>query len=217
MPYFTPIDVPYAASARSDLLDSNFNAIQAGFNLLPTDTDLKRGTTNYATDTGSVNAYVVALPNAPASYTDGLLVTFKTVNASTGPSTINVNGLGNKAIKTAAGADTSANDILGTVDVRYNTTTGFFHLVSSAAASAYAAAAQAYANAAALSASGASSSQIAAAASAALAAGYAASLNLPLITGNALKVLRANAGETAIEYATLTTSPFDSQEYWMGL
>lgn len=70
--------------------------------------------------------------------------------------------------------------------------------------------ASASASAAGISATNAHNSELAAAAS-------AASINLPSMTGNALKVLRANAGETAIEYAAISTTPFDSPEYWMGL
>lgn len=197
MPYFTPTDIPYAASARSDLLDTNFTAIRSGFNLLPVDTDLKRGTVNYAADTGAANAYLVSLPNAPASYTDGLLVSMKTSNANTGASTINVNGLGVKNIKTAAGSDPVANDILGFVDLRYDAPNNHFKIALSASAISSA-------SAAAASAASASGSAGAASSSASAAAISAASINLPSITGNALKFLRAKSDETGLEYIAVT-------------
>src|SRR5690348_13214002 len=53
----------------------------------------------YANDAGSANAYAVNLSPAVGSYTAGMVVNFKAANANTGASTINVNGLGNVAIK----------------------------------------------------------------------------------------------------------------------
>jgi hypothetical protein len=68
----------------------------------------------------------------------------------------------------------------------------------------YAAAASTSATAAATSATAAASSATNAANSATAAAASAATINLPSITGNASNMLRANAGETALEYRTPT-------------
>jgi len=48
----------------------------------------------YAVDTGTANAYAVALSPAPSSLVDGMAVAVKIANTSTGASTLNVNGLG---------------------------------------------------------------------------------------------------------------------------
>lgn len=64
---------------------------------------------NYATDTGAANAYAVAPVPALSGYTAGQVVILKPTNAVTGASTINVNALGTKAIKTQDGSDTTAN------------------------------------------------------------------------------------------------------------
>ncbi|OYV51319.1 MAG: hypothetical protein B7X10_00800 [Burkholderiales bacterium 21-58-4] len=45
-------------------------------------------------DSGAANAYIVALPIAPIAYETGMIVRFVPLNANTGASTINVNGLG---------------------------------------------------------------------------------------------------------------------------
>lgn len=69
------------------------------------------GGISYAADTGVANAYVVDLDIAPAAYVDGLTVTFKALNANTGPSTININGLGIKQLTRSNGLALVAGDI----------------------------------------------------------------------------------------------------------
>ncbi|HYD17061.1 MAG TPA: hypothetical protein VEF76_01115 [Patescibacteria group bacterium] len=63
---------------------------------------------NFASDTGSANAYAVAPAPALSAYAAGQVVTLKTANAVTGASTINVNALGAKTIKMQDGSDLSA-------------------------------------------------------------------------------------------------------------
>jgi hypothetical protein len=68
----------------------------------------------YAADSGAANAYLVTLSPAWTSYVTGARMRFKATNANTAASTINVNGLGAKTIKKAAGGvttDLAANDI----------------------------------------------------------------------------------------------------------
>lgn len=60
--------------------------------------------------TGAANAFVATYSPAITAYTTGLIISFKANNAVTGASTINVNGLGAKALK-INGADTVLNDI----------------------------------------------------------------------------------------------------------
>ncbi|MDI1228371.1 MAG: hypothetical protein PSY14_11860 [bacterium] len=64
---------------------------------------------NYAADTGSANTYAVAPVPAVAAYAGGQVVILKPANAVTGASTININALGAKTIKTQDGSDTTAN------------------------------------------------------------------------------------------------------------
>jgi hypothetical protein len=63
---------------------------------------------NYATDTGSTNAFAVAPSPAISSYAVGQMVTLKPVNGQTGSATLAVNGLTATAIKTSAGVDPAA-------------------------------------------------------------------------------------------------------------
>jgi hypothetical protein len=77
----------------------------------------------YFLDTGAADAYVITPNPAFGSYTTGLSFDVKIVNANTGAATINVNGLGAKAIK-KAGATLVAGELAAgkIVTVKYNGT-----------------------------------------------------------------------------------------------
>lgn len=66
----------------------------------------------YVTDTGAADAYVATLSPAVTAYVAGLRVQIKVANANTGASTLNVNGLGVKNIKTLNGLDPLAGDLI---------------------------------------------------------------------------------------------------------
>lgn len=74
----------------------------------------------YAADTGSANAYAIAPAPAIASYTTGQTFLLKPANASTGSSTLAVNGLAAKTIKTWYGTNVDAGSLL---------TTGVYYLM----------------------------------------------------------------------------------------
>jgi hypothetical protein len=79
-------------------LDANFTQVASALNST-------LNFTNYAVDTGAVNAYSVAFASpATVAYTAGLTISFKAVNANTGASTLNVNSLGTKSIVTPGGS-----------------------------------------------------------------------------------------------------------------
>ena len=77
----------------------------------------------YGTATGT-NAKTITLDPAPTSYYDGLCFAFKNATQNTGAVTINVNGLGAKAVKKPNGNDVAAGNLkAGSVyTVRYNGT-----------------------------------------------------------------------------------------------
>jgi hypothetical protein len=64
-----------------------------------------------ATDTGTANAYVIALSPAITAYAAGQAITFKAANASTTASTLNVNTLGTKVLKKKNDQDIASGDI----------------------------------------------------------------------------------------------------------
>jgi hypothetical protein len=78
----------------------------------------------YAVASGSANTYSVTLNPAPTSYVEGMAIAVKINVDNTGPSTINVNGLGAKAIKKPNGNDVSAGNLkAGSIyTMRYNGT-----------------------------------------------------------------------------------------------
>ena len=78
-------------------LSDNFSSLKNAIN------DSGDGWSNYAVDTGSVNAYVLTLASAPAAYSAGMLVFFKPINTNTTTSTININSVGSVSILTPAG------------------------------------------------------------------------------------------------------------------
>lgn len=62
------------------------------------------GSVSYAIDTGTANAYAITLSPAPQALTAGMQVTVQSIVATnTGPSTLNVNGLGAIPITDVAG------------------------------------------------------------------------------------------------------------------
>lgn len=163
--YNQQTDVQPRRLAKSESINNLDNAVAAAFALLPDETDLKHGTVSYAADSGTVNAYVVALSQVPDSYTDGLKVVIKPANTNTGASTINVNSLGVKSIRHYDSSVLTAGDLQAGAPtvLRYSSTTGFFHVQPNSIAAAEtattkAAEAEASASAAALSASSAASS-----------------------------------------------------------
>lgn len=69
------------------------------------------GSWSYAVDTGTANAYVIALSPTPAALTPGMEIRFKVLNTNTGASTLNVNSLGLVSIVHADGTALNANDL----------------------------------------------------------------------------------------------------------
>ena len=162
--YYTPGSLTRNTLARAAAPTSQWDAIEAGFDKLPTETNGKEGKVHYAVDSGVADAYVASLPHAPSAYSDGLLVNLKIGNTNTGASTLNLNALGTTSIKRNDGSALEASDLLaGTVvPLRHNGTE--FRIVGLAPGSQVAAAASA--SAAATSASAASSSASSSASSA---------------------------------------------------
>lgn len=88
-------------------------------------------TEGYGIGGGTANAQIVTLPYTPIGYSDGAPFYFFATVANTGAMTINVNGLGAKAVK-ISGADVPAGAIqIGTlVSGVYRSSTGFIELLS---------------------------------------------------------------------------------------
>jgi len=70
------------------------------------------GALAYAADTGAADAYAMALVPALDAYIEGMPVFLKAAHANTGPSTLDINGLGAKSIKRSVTEALAAGDIL---------------------------------------------------------------------------------------------------------
>lgn len=175
MAYYTPTGAPpQQTRGTSPSIRNEFALIAAGFNLLPIPAAIIGGTTGYAVDSGTADAYIISVsPTVITSYTDGLTLRFKAGNANTGASTINVNALGLRSIVRPDGTSLAANDIYAgqICQISYNATTSTFQLALTPLAAVYQA--QSFASAAASSASAASGSASSASGSASSASGSA--------------------------------------------
>lgn len=110
---------------------AEFELIQTAFNTMPSETRLLSGAINYAVCTGSANAYIASIATV-TSYVDGQRYTLKINVANTDASTVNISGLGTRAIKRPDGADVEAGDLGVNLiyDFVYNATTGTVTLMS---------------------------------------------------------------------------------------
>lgn len=122
--YFDPTSYQIVDGTTGDAADVNnlSNALETSFDKLPTETNLKEGTTTAATDSGAADAYVVTLAHSPGTYTDLIDLAMKIGTTNTGNSTVNVNGLGAKKIVNSAGGELAAGDLLANsiVTMRYS-------------------------------------------------------------------------------------------------
>lgn len=84
--------------------------------------DAQSGKWTYAADTGAANALVVTLSPAPSAYVAGMGLRVKVAATNTMESTINVNGLGTKAIRRVNGGPIIAGDLVagGISDLTYD-------------------------------------------------------------------------------------------------
>ena len=115
---------------RSDF-NTNFDLIDSAMK----ETDNKVATVSgqtlpYAVAAGTANTYTVTISPTPTAYTDGMGICVKINVASTGASTLNVNGLGAKAIKDSLGNAITAGGLKANTPytVRYESTSGSFIL-----------------------------------------------------------------------------------------
>jgi hypothetical protein len=105
-----PVTIPNTfATATTSIplanLDADFSTVATALNDAAT-------FSNYALDSGTTDAYVVALSGISTTYQAGLAIQFQATTANTGPATLNVNGQGAKAIIYPDGSTLSANAIV---------------------------------------------------------------------------------------------------------
>ena len=74
---------------------------------------IQRGQTNYAVDSGAVNALVVSFTPSVIEYKTGMRLLIKAANTNTGAAVLNANTLGNKPIVRSDGTPLFPGDIIG--------------------------------------------------------------------------------------------------------
>jgi microcystin-dependent protein len=87
-----------SGNVSASTIDQDFNASGSAIN------DSASGWVNAALDTGSTNSYIVTLNPPATQYSNGFYLAMLPLNQNTGPSSINVNGLGNIPILKADGS-----------------------------------------------------------------------------------------------------------------
>ena len=124
----TTYELETGEKAKATDVEAKFDAIVTAFDMLPTEQDTKRETVNWVDDAGTANTYVVTLTYAPSAYVDGMHVVMRVLNTNTGASTLNVNGLGAKAIKDIDGSAISASTLVANriSEFRYDGDNGYF-------------------------------------------------------------------------------------------
>jgi microcystin-dependent protein len=118
--------------AYSADVETKLSSVAAGFDKLPSEEGLNRGTVNAVTDTGAADAYVVTMAQTLAAYVDLMEITFRAVNANTGASTLNASAVGVKGIKRQDGSAVAAGEIPAgsIVTVRWDDDNDYFVLLS---------------------------------------------------------------------------------------
>ena len=99
---------------RAEAMNAIFNTIASGFEKLPDAIETNQGRVNFAVDGGAADVYTAAMPKTWTSYVNGatLLLEIGSGNTNTGAATLNVDGLGARSIKTSAGEDPAAGDLV---------------------------------------------------------------------------------------------------------
>jgi len=119
--YFDSIDsLRRFTLAKAGDVNALFNEVEVGFDRLPGKLALAQDMITYAVAGGTANALTVALPQTLAALTDGVRITVKAPLSPTGACTINVDGLGPRAIKrpdqsNPGSSEWLAGDVLGLV------------------------------------------------------------------------------------------------------
>lgn len=112
------------SAARSAQENSDRAAVAAGFDKLPSESNLINNATTYVTDTGTADNYAATMNKAIGSYTEGLRIAVKIANTNTGACVISLDSLANKSIKRIDGTNPAAGDLTANdiVDMVYDGT-----------------------------------------------------------------------------------------------
>lgn len=132
--FFDASTVPFVGhtSARAEAVTAFTQAVETSFGLLPDKLVIQQGRSTNADDTGTTNAYAIALNRTLASYTRLLLVSFVPGNTNSGPSTLNVDGKGAVSVRKFDGSALTGGEIIAGVLTMawYDDTGPYFKIVN---------------------------------------------------------------------------------------
>lgn len=97
--------------ARSSAILSAFQAIASGFEKLPAKDALHQGTTTFSEATGVANTYAVEMPLTLTNYARGQHFRVLINVTNSGPSTLDVDGLGARSIRRVDGTHVEEGDL----------------------------------------------------------------------------------------------------------
>lgn len=110
--YFVYTPLTANTVARAADVNTRFQGVSAGFDLLPPPLYIQEDRVTWSVGTGVANAYV-ATPSIPlTAYNTGTHISMQASATNTGPSTINVSGLGVKQIVRSDGTPLDGGDIV---------------------------------------------------------------------------------------------------------
>ena len=121
--YFEHTPVTRHSRARSPDFNAQLAGIEQGFDRLPDRAKMNEGRVTYVEGAGVANVYTGTLTPPPTAYVAGMHVAVRLPAVNTGPSTLNLNGLGARAIKLASGSNPLSGDLPASiVEFRYDGT-----------------------------------------------------------------------------------------------
>ncbi len=138
--YSAPTEKVPLTTIRSTVRNNDAEAVEAGFEKLPSEIDLKRD--QFGTDSSTVaTLYIITIPNLTVPYYEGLQVTFEAKLANIGAASIQVNGGTNVDMVDVVGSALEVGAInVGQIVSAVYTSNGDFRMVQSDSASSAAAA-----------------------------------------------------------------------------
>jgi hypothetical protein len=115
--YYTPTTLTAHSRGLVAGPNNEFTGIDAGFQMLPSVDNIKRGKISDAVDSGAANAYILTATHAKATYANGDTYRFKALSTNSTTSTVNIYNassvlIGSVEIKNYAGASLSGGEIV---------------------------------------------------------------------------------------------------------
>lgn len=107
--------------ARAEAIRAELEAIQRGFDRLPQRAQFNEGRLSHlGAAGGTANAYTADMPGTPTGYVEGMSFTLQAPAPNTGAATLDLNGLGQRAIRRVDGGALVAGDIGAMFGVIYD-------------------------------------------------------------------------------------------------